>query len=104
MKRQPTRATRAVRRMALAPIFLYQRVSPAFPRRCRYEPTCSRYAVDAVRELGLIRGALLATWRVLRCNPWSPGGVDPLSDRRLFRARRPDGPGAGADAAPGAGS
>ncbi len=71
----------------LAPIRLYQRfVSPALPRRCKYEPTCSAYAVDAVRELGVVRGTILAAWRVLRCNPFSHGGWDPVSDRTLFRA------------------
>jgi len=69
----------------LAPIRLYQRfISPALPRRCKYEPTCSAYAVDAVRELGVIRGSILAAWRLLRCNPWSHGGWDPVSDRTLF--------------------
>ncbi len=62
-------------------------VSPAYGDRCKYHPTCSQYAVDAVRELGLTRGALLAAWRILRCNPWSHGGVDHVCDRRLFRAR-----------------
>jgi uncharacterized protein len=70
----------------LAPIRLYQRfVSPALPRRCKYEPTCSAYAVDAVREVGVVRGSILAGWRLLRCNPWSHGGWDPVSDRKLFR-------------------
>jgi putative membrane protein insertion efficiency factor len=69
-----------------APIRLYQRwVSPALAPRCRYYPTCSAYAVEAIRELGPIRGLILAGWRLLRCNPFSHGGVDELSDRRLFR-------------------
>lgn len=69
----------------LAPIRLYQRViSPALPRRCKYEPTCSRYAVRAVEEYGILRGLVLATWRLLRCNPWSDGGYDPVKAQRLF--------------------
>jgi putative membrane protein insertion efficiency factor len=60
-------------------------ISPALPPRCRYYPSCSSYAVQAVRELGVIRGSIVAGWRVVRCNPWSPGGVDELADRRLFR-------------------
>ena len=44
--------------------------------RCKYHPTCSQYALDAVRKHGLVRGSLLAGWRLLRCNPWSRGGVD----------------------------
>ena len=70
----------------IAPIRLYRRrISPGLAPRCRYYPTCSAYAVEAIRELGPIRGPILATWRLLRCNPFSHGGVDELSDRRLFR-------------------
>jgi len=73
-------------RLLLAIVGAYQRwVSPAFPRRCKYHPTCSDYAVQAVRELGVVRGTLVAGWRVLRCNPLSDGGIDDLCDRRLFR-------------------
>ena len=76
------------RRVAVAPVLAYQRViSPLFPRRCKYEPTCSRSAVEAVRELGVVRGVVVAAWRLLRCNPWSHGGYDPVSARRVFRAR-----------------
>jgi uncharacterized protein len=79
----------ALRSVATAPILLYQRViSPALPRRCKYEPTCSAYAVGAIREYGILRGLVLAGWRLLRCNPWSHGGFDPVSEQRLF-ARRP---------------
>ena len=82
---------RAAARAALAapPLLLiavYRRlISPALPRRCRYEPTCSAYAEQAFRELGLIRGTIVAAWRLLRCNPFSRGGIDDLSDRTLFR-------------------
>ena len=77
---------RLISAVLVAPIRLYQRwISPAFAPRCRYYPTCSAYAVQAIRELGPIRGSILAGWRLLRCNPFSPGGVDELSDRRLFR-------------------
>ena len=73
-------------RVLAAPIRFYQRfVSPALPRRCKYEPTCSAYALDAVREHGPLRGFLLAAWRVLRCNPFSHGGYDPVSGQRMFR-------------------
>ncbi|MGO1318560.1 MAG: membrane protein insertion efficiency factor YidD [Cellulomonadaceae bacterium] len=51
-------------------------VSPMTGPTCRYYPTCSEYAVRAVRQHGLIRGSGLAVWRLLRCNPWSLGGVD----------------------------
>jgi uncharacterized protein len=72
--------------LLIAPIRAYQRwVSPAFAPRCRYYPTCSAYAIQAIRELGPLRGSILAGWRLLRCNPFSAGGIDELSDRRLFR-------------------
>jgi uncharacterized protein len=75
--------------VALAPIKAYQRfVSPALPRRCKYHPTCSAYAVDAVREFGLLRGIVLAGWRLLRCNPFSDGGYDPVESQTLFKRRR----------------
>ena len=80
-----SRAT-AARRVVIAPIRLYQVViSPAFPRRCKYEPTCSRYAVQAIQRYGILRGLVLAGWRLLRCNPWSHGGHDPVEAQRLFR-------------------
>ena len=54
---------------------------------CKYHPSCSEYALQAFRELGLVRGAIVAGWRLLRCNPWSHGGVDHVADRSLFRDR-----------------
>jgi putative membrane protein insertion efficiency factor len=77
---------RALLSIVLAPIRLYQRViSPALPRRCKYEPTCSAYAVQAIRELGVLRGTIVAAWRLARCNPYSHGGYDPVEARSLFR-------------------
>jgi putative membrane protein insertion efficiency factor len=77
---------RLISAVLIAPIRLYQRwISPAIAPRCRYYPTCSAYAVEAIRELGPIRGVVLASWRLLRCNPFSHGGVDEFADRRLFR-------------------
>ncbi len=74
-----------MRRFATAPITLYQRlISPALPRRCKYEPTCSAYAAQAIRDFGILRGSVLAVWRLLRCNPFSHGGHDPVSAQRLF--------------------
>jgi putative membrane protein insertion efficiency factor len=76
------------RRVVTAPIVVYQRlISPALPRRCKYEPTCSAYAVQAIRRFGILRGLVLATWRLLRCNPFSHGGFDPVEDQRLFHPR-----------------
>ena len=72
-------------RIAQAPIVVYQRViSPALPRRCKYEPTCSAYAVQALQQFGILRGLVLATWRLLRCSPFSHGGFDPVQAQRLF--------------------
>ena len=53
-------------------------ISPALPRRCKYHPTCSAYAVQAVERYGILRGSVLAAWRLLRCNPFSHGGYDPV--------------------------
>jgi uncharacterized protein len=75
----------AARFVVRAPIVFYRVVvSPALPRRCKYEPTCSRYALDAIATYGVLRGVVLAVWRVLRCNPWSDGGYDPVEAQRLF--------------------
>ena len=66
----------------------YQRLlSPLLPARCKYHPSCSQYALDALREYGLARGVILAAWRLLRCNPWSHGGVDYAHDQTIFGAR-----------------
>jgi len=76
-----------MRRVLTGAVTAYQRViSPLSGRRCRYHPTCSAYATQAVREFGALRGGVLAAWRLLRCNPWTPGGVDHPRDQRLFRA------------------
>ena len=52
-------------------------ISPWFPSSCRYSPTCSQYAIQSLREYGALRGTILATWRILRCNPWGGHGHDP---------------------------
>jgi hypothetical protein len=73
------------RRLVLLPILFYRRlISPLLGPRCRYEPSCSAYAEQAIREYGILRGVVLAAWRILRCNPWSHGGHDPVSAQRLF--------------------
>ena len=75
-------------RMVLRPDPDYQLiVSPALGPRCRYHPTCSAYAIEALRSFGILRGLVLAGWRLLRCNPWSAGGLDPVEQQRLFRLR-----------------
>ena len=62
-------------------------ISPLLPASCKYYPSCSEYALEALRRQGLVRGVILAAWRLLRCNPWSHGGVDRVEDQRLFRSR-----------------
>ena len=80
----------ALRAIAIAPIRLYQRaLSPAMPQRCKYYPSCSEYAIGAVRQYGVLRGVVLAGWRLLRCNPLSNGGFDYVEDQKLFRSRAP---------------
>ena len=110
MKRDPSRAagrrraagsgsrgrgTGAGRKAVLAPILAYRRfLSPVMPARCKYHPSCSRYAVEAIERHGAARGLVLAGWRLLRCNPFSHGGHDPVSAQTLFQGprRRPSAP------------
>ena len=73
--------------LAVGLVHAYQRlVSPLLGARCRYHPSCSQYAIDALEQFGFLRGSALACWRLLRCNPWSHGGVDYARDQTLFTA------------------
>ncbi len=76
--------------MTAAAAFLirgYRRfLSPLLGARCKYHPSCSQYALDALEAHGLRRGSVLAAWRLLRCNPWSDGGVDYVRDQTIFKA------------------
>ena len=75
-----------MKRLLLAMIAAYRRLlSPVLPRRCKYEPSCSVYAATAIRRFGAARGTLLAGWRLLRCNPFSHGGFDPVPDHFTLR-------------------
>ncbi len=72
---------------AIAPIRLYQKlISPMLPPRCRYYPSCSSYAVQAIEVHGVLKGTTLGAWRVLRCNPWSLGGVDHVPPKGEWKA------------------
>jgi uncharacterized protein len=83
------RLRRVLLAAATAPVRLYQvLISPALPRRCKYEPSCSAYAISALRSHGIVRGSILAGWRLLRCNPFSHGGYDPVEAQRVFGHRR----------------
>ena len=73
------RPAAAPTQLAIALIRGYQRcLSPLLPPGCRFEPSCSHYSVEALRERGLLRGAILTGWRILRCNPFNGGGYDPV--------------------------
>ena len=75
-----------MRRGAIALLRGYQRwISPLLGARCKYYPSCSEYAVQAIGRYGMLRGSVLAAWRLLRCNPFSHGGYDPVTDQTLFR-------------------
>lgn len=81
--------------LLIAPIRFYQRyITPYTPASCRHYPTCSAYAVTALRVHGAVIGTVLTVWRVLRCNPWSKGGIDYVPAKGWWRHRddeqRPD--------------
>ncbi|MDQ3894892.1 MAG: membrane protein insertion efficiency factor YidD [Actinomycetota bacterium] len=69
--------------VAITLVYVYRyTLAVLFPTSCKYHPSCSQYAIEAFRAHGLLWGAILAGWRLLRCNPWSDGGVDKVPDRR----------------------
>jgi len=85
-----SRMSRAGRLLVVLPIRAYQRLfSPMIGERCRYYPSCSEYAAQAITNFGILRGLVLAGWRMLRCNPFSHGGYDPVEAQRLFKSRNP---------------
>ena len=72
-------------------IKFYQKcISPLFPPKCKYYPTCSCYALTAVKKFGAVRGSALAVWRILRCNPWSLGGIDYVPEKFTFKVKKID--------------
>jgi uncharacterized protein len=74
-----------MRALAIGLVRAYQiLLSPLSHGSCKFHPSCSQYAIDALRQYGFLRGAVLAGWRLLRCHPWSAGGVDYARDQRLF--------------------
>ena len=77
--------------IALFLIKFYKKfISPLTPPKCKYYPTCSSYAITAIERFGLIRGLLLSGWRLLRCNPWSMGGIDYVPERFTFKVKKYD--------------
>jgi uncharacterized protein len=68
-----------MKRVFIFLIRMYQKtISPLFPPSCRFYPTCSEYAIEALKKYGVIKGGAKAVWRILRCNPFNKGGYDPL--------------------------
>lgn len=77
-----------MKRVPLAFIHVYRRtIGQAVGGRCKYHPSCSQYALDACEEFGVARGTILTAWRLLRCNPFSHGGVDHARDQAVFGNR-----------------
>jgi putative membrane protein insertion efficiency factor len=67
-----------MKNLALTLIILYQRIRRYFPKVCRFYPSCSDYAKQAIEKYGLIKGGMLAAKRIVRCHPLNPGGYDPV--------------------------
>jgi uncharacterized protein len=85
-----------MRRALLSVVRFYQRaISPALPPRCRFHPTCSAYALEALERHGAARGSWLALRRLVKCAPWHPGGVDLVPEPRPRRGADPGTPTAG---------
>jgi putative membrane protein insertion efficiency factor len=77
-----------MRYVGIALVYAYRyTVGLVLPPSCKYHPSCSQYALDALHRHGLVRGTILAAWRLARCNPWSRGGHDPVDAQTLFRSR-----------------
>ncbi len=65
--------------------FYHAAISPFLPKACRFTPTCSQYAIEAIMKFGAIRGTLLSAYRILRCNPFCRGGYDPVPEKFTFK-------------------
>jgi uncharacterized protein len=86
LKAAPQAVPRLPAYLGIGLVYAYRYTFGAlFPASCKYHPSCSQYALDALRHHGLVRGAILAGWRILRCNPWSHGGVDYVDGQRVSR-------------------
>ncbi len=67
-----------VKKILIFLIGIYKKYSLTTPKRCRFYPTCSSYALEAIQKYGVLRGSSMSAYRLLRCNPWNPGGYDPV--------------------------
>jgi uncharacterized protein len=86
-----TTQTGPLARVLILPVRLYQRfISPFLPPSCRFHPSCSAYAVEALTVHGALRGSWLTLRRLARCGPWHPGGLDPVPPRRPLQEQVPD--------------
>lgn len=80
--------------LLILPIRFYQvAISPLMAPHCRFHPTCSAYALDAIQRFGAVRGGYLAAHRLLRCHPWAEGGLDPVPTEFSLRVATPAGKG-----------
>ena len=74
-----------LKKLLIFPIKLYKKyISPLLGNHCRYRPTCSIYMIQAIEIHGAVKGLILGTWRILRCNPWSKGGYDPVPPKGMW--------------------
>lgn len=75
--------------LMIALINFYKKlISPLFPARCKYYPTCSEYAILSFKKHGFFKGLVLSVWRLLRCNPWSNGGIDPVPEKFTLKRKK----------------
>lgn len=82
-----------MKRLFIALIRFYQRhISARTPPVCRFTPTCSAYAIEALERFGVIKGSGLAIWRILRCNPWGGHGYDPVPEKKSRRSGKGNPP------------
>lgn len=80
-----------LRKIPILLIKIYKKfISPLFPASCKYYPTCSSYCITAFQKHGIIKGFILSVWRLLRCNPFSNGGVDYVPDKFTLRRQKID--------------
>lgn len=78
-----------LKKILIFPIKAYKKyISPLLGDHCRYWPTCSMYMMEAIEVHGAFKGLLLGTWRIIRCNPWSKGGYDPVPPKGMWTNKK----------------
>ena len=79
-----------MKKIILALIKFYQAaISPHLGKNCKYIPTCAQYGLEAIERFGVCKGMLLTIWRILRCNPFSKGGYDPVPEKKIKSDKLP---------------